>query len=95
MDYLSTIIAVIGCVLLIATFYLGRQSSAKLDAREMGKIIAKLETIEAGISEIKQDQRSQAESYTRIIERVANLEASCKSAHKRLDKLTGGGDGAT
>jgi hypothetical protein len=95
MTELPVIIAVIGCALSIATFYWGRQSAAKTDAREMGKIITKLETIESGISEIKLDQKSQADSYTRIIERVTMVEASCASAHKRIDKLPGAANGST
>lgn len=95
MTELPVIIALIGCALSIATFYWGRQSVTKMDAREMGTILAELQHIKNGVDEIKQRQEKYDEGNMRIIERIVAVEAACKSAHKRLDKLTGGGDGAS
>lgn len=94
MTDLPVIIAVIGCALSIATFYWGRQSVTKTDAREMGTILAELQHIKNGVDEIKQRQEKYDEGNTRIIERIVAIESSCKSAHKRIDKLAGGGDGS-
>lgn len=47
----------------------------------------KLDYVSKGIDDIKLDNREQSRQINAITERVARVEESSKSAHKRLDEL--------
>jgi len=87
----STVIAAAGLLLAIITFYLGRQSGVKTDAREMGTILTELQNIKSGVDEIKQHQATQDANNMRVAERLAILETSVK----RLERASGGDNAAT
>lgn len=91
----STVIAAAGLLLAIITFYLGRQSGVKNDAREMGMILTELKNIKEGVEDIKQDQRKQDENNRQISVRLAMLEASYADIRGRVDRMEGSGDAAT
>ena len=56
---------------------------------QMTTILVKLENIAEGIIEIKNDLKNVKDEVQNLRERVAKVEASTSSAHKRLDVIVG------
>lgn len=50
-------------------------------------LITKLENIADDVKEIKRDYRETREEVKKLYERIATVEESAKSCHKRLDRL--------
>lgn len=59
----------------------------KKEASEMTTLIVKLENINNGVNEIKADMRNMKMDIQEVRERLAIVEQSTKSAHKRLDEV--------
>lgn len=57
------------------------------DAMQLTTVIVKLETIGAGITEIKTEMQSLKNDIKDSRERLIKVEESAKQAHKRLDSL--------
>ena len=55
----------------------------------MTTVLIKLESIAEGIVEIKSDIKNVKQEVESLRERVAKVEASASSAHKRVDAITG------
>lgn len=55
----------------------------------MTAIMIKLENIAEGIIEIKNDLKNVKEDVQALRERMAKVEASASSAHKRIDNVVG------
>jgi len=77
-----------------AAVYFGisaKRRSDKADARQentaMTTVMVKLETIGAGVNEIKADIRNVREDVNATRERLIVCEQSTKQAHKRLDDI--------
>lgn len=56
-------------------------------ATQSAKIIAKLEGIEQGVSEIKDKVKNVEDSVKIDHDRIIRLEESAKQAHKRIDRV--------
>ena len=61
------------------------RTEAKNDASELTTVIVKLENIGDGIKEIKSELGNIKQDINDITVRLAKVEESSKSAHKRLD----------
>lgn len=74
---------------LVAAFALGRnlKSDVKSDQTELTTVIVKLETINDNIKEVKVDMKDVKSDMDKVKERLTAVEASAKSAHKRIDGL--------
>ena len=79
-----------------AAVYFGicaKRRNDKADARQdnttMTTVMVKLETIGAGVNEIKADIRNVREDVNATRERLIVCEQSVKQAHKRLDETNG------
>ncbi len=74
---------------LVAAFALGRNLKAdvKTDQSELTTVIVKLETINENIKDVKADMKDVKADIDKIRERLIAVEASTKSAHKRIDTL--------
>lgn len=57
------------------------------DAKEQAIVNTKLDTINGGIESIRVDLKVEQKERAVLSERVAKVEGSVSSAHKRLDKL--------
>lgn len=75
--------------LLIAAVALARnlKLDTKSDQTELTTVIVKLETINDNIKEVKIDMRDAKADMDKVKERLTAVEASVKSAHKRIDGL--------
>jgi outer membrane murein-binding lipoprotein Lpp len=82
---MSVLIALVGVILAVVTFIIGRQSAGHAAGEQTGMIMGKLDSISASLAEIKADVSSTRKDVTELRERVVSCEMSVKSAHKRLD----------
>ena len=74
---------------LVAAFALGRNLKAdvKTDQTELTTVIVKLETINENIKDVKADMKDVKTDIDKLRERLIAVEASAKSAHKRIDGI--------
>lgn len=86
MEYLPYFVSVLA--LLFSVYQFTRVSHKEADT-QMTTVLIKLENISEGISEIKSDMKNVKEDVQDLRERMAKVEASSASAHKRLDVLVG------
>ena len=80
---------IISAMALAFSFYSSNKKETKEDATAITAIQIKLENIGADTKEIKADVRYMKNDVQEIRERLAIVEQSAKSAHKRVDALTG------
>lgn len=84
---MSLLIAVIGAAIGI----MGAITALKKDSKSQGVIEAsissKVDYIAHGVDDIKLEIRDQARKIEAHNERLARVEESAKSAHKRIDKM--------
>lgn len=80
---------IISALALLFSAYQFVRASEKEDTGQITTVLIKLENIAEGITEIKGDMRGVKEEVNSLRERVATVEASAKSAHKRLDGIEG------
>ena len=75
--------------LLIAAIALARnlRLDTKSDQTELTTVIVKLENINDNIKEVKIDMKDIISDIDKVKERLTAVEASAKSAHKRIDGL--------
>ena len=84
---ISILIAIIGVVLSIVTFVAGRQTAAKNQGRQDGQILAELGYLKSNTDEIKKRLDEEDHRHIETVQKLAEMDSSLKSAHKRLDGL--------
>lgn len=62
------------------------------DAAQLTTVIVKLETINSGVTEIKSELKNVKNDIQDLRDRLIIVEQSTKSAHHRIDGLTGSGE---
>jgi len=67
-------------------------SDIKKDAVETATINVKLDTISKGVDDIKLEQKSTSKDIKDLNERMIMVEQSTKSAHHRIDEISGRDD---
>jgi ABC-type anion transport system duplicated permease subunit len=86
---ICTILGVACTIISIVIIILGYKRTATKDIREESNSQTKLEMqlsyISRGVDDIKLDMKLQDKKINDVIERVAKVEESTKSAHHRLD----------
>jgi hypothetical protein len=91
MEIVSTIVSILALVVaaIVGFVNLKRAGSAsdRQDESVRATIIAKLETINTSITEVKTDVRNQRQDMQELRERQVITEQSVKSAHHRIDLL--------
>ena len=70
------------------SFSRARKADEHKEAEDKTTTIVKLENIGEDTKEIKSDLKGIKSDISGIIERLAKVEASCASAHHRIDGLT-------
>ena len=88
---LTTLIAIVGCIIGIVGFIKGTKKDGKTDGQELASIKGNVDYIVRGIDDIRLEQKDQARKIDSQNERLIRNEESTKSAHKRIDKLEGNG----
>ena len=90
---MTIIIAVSSFVLGVLGYKQIKSKETKEETKEETKIQTRLETqlnyISRGVDDIKLDMKMQDNKINGVIERVAKVEESSKSAHKRIDDIEG------
>lgn len=66
----------------------GKKDTAE-EAAQLTTVIVKLESIRDGVAEIKSDMKNAKGEIQELRERLVIVEQSTKSAHHRVDELTG------
>ena len=86
---IATIVGMVCAILGAVAGYSGGKRLDKLDAtgdgKEKGELVTDIKYIKDGIDELKEKQKEQDKQYIEVIVRVAQVEQSCKSLHKRVD----------
>ena len=86
MEHLPYIVSVIALLFSVYQFV---KNSEKEDTTQITTVLIRLEAINNGVLEIKNDIKSMREDVQELRERVARVESSDKSAHHRIDRLEG------
>lgn len=84
MEYIPLLIS--GVALLFSAYQFVR-ATEKEDTTQITTVLIKLEGIADGIAEIKADMKNVKNDIRQLYERLAKVEASSASAHKRLDGI--------
>ena len=83
----EAIVALCSLVVAIVALLLKGRGETKSNAAESARTQAKLDSIAGGVDDIRVEQRAVRERVDGLAERMAGVEASTRSAHKRLDEL--------
>lgn len=70
------------------TFSSARKANEHKQAEDKTTVLIKLENIGDDVKEIKNEVKDVKIDMSNLTERLVKVEASCASAHKRLDGLT-------
>lgn len=84
---LGTIVAVSGILFAYISYQKNRSKDDKESGKDNGTVLTELGYIKSGVDDIKRKQEKQDERHLEVVERMATLDASTKSAHKRIDML--------
>jgi hypothetical protein len=84
------VIAVAGLLLSYLSYQLARTKEVKTDTQESAELKAELGYIRKGVDDIRIDLKANEKNIVALTERVAKVEESAKSAHRRLDILEKG-----
>lgn len=84
MEYVPLLIS--GMALLFSAYQFVK-ATEKEDTTQITTVLIKLEGIADGIAEIKADMKNVKSDIRQLYERLAKVEASASSAHKRIDSV--------
>lgn len=89
MEYIPLLIS--GIALLFSAYQFVK-ATEKEDTTQITTVLIKLEGISEGIAEIKADMKNIKIDIRQLYERLAKVEASAASAHKRIDVMVNNKD---
>jgi len=69
--------------------WLGRSRTVRQDGAADGELRASVNYIRQGVDDLRVEIRLMRQDYADLVERVARVEESAKSAHRRIDRLEG------
>jgi len=78
---------ILGVSISYLTFQRNKDNAIRAETREDAETRAKLDYISKGVDDIRLDIKIQDRKINEIIERVAKVEESSKSAHHRIDNI--------
>lgn len=84
---ITILIAIIGCIVSVGTFFLGRAKDSEKRGREDGEVKTLLNYIVKVVEEIRIDFRATNLKMDDLATRVVKIEESEKALHRRVDKL--------
>ncbi len=87
----TVIISALALVVSGAALLLNSRKESRADAAGSARVEAKLDSIGAGVEDIRVEMRTIRSRVDGLSERVSAVESSVKSAHHRLDQLEKGG----
>ena len=99
---ITLLLAIVGCIISVVNFFDGKRKNHKAEARseaiEMTTMIVKMENVRDDIRELKNDMQQNMKEIkidissikadmNQFREKLAKVEQSTASAHKRLDQM--------
>lgn len=81
---------VVSVIALLFSVYQFVKASEKEDTSQITTVLIKLENITELVAEIRKDVRDDRAERQEMRDRLVAVEASAKSAHKRIDDITNG-----
>ncbi len=78
----SVLIAVLGCVISVATFFIGRVTAAKNSGQEMGVLMTDIGYIKSSVDDVKKKMEQEDDRYIKLSQRVTVLEQKVELYHK-------------
>ena len=81
------VVGVIGAVVALITLTRNKTSADKSDAKEDGIMLTEIGYIKAGVDDLKKDNRDMRAEVQSIHDKVTRVDESCKSAHRRIERL--------
>jgi len=69
--------------------WLGRARTVRKDGAQDGELRASVNYIRQAVDDMRVEIRLMRQDYADLVERVARVEESAKSAHRRIDRLEG------
>lgn len=86
---INLIFTALGGVIGYVVYLSNTKKDSKTEGENSGMIINKLGYLEKSVDNVDKKLDRMDERYTKLTERVAAVEQSAKSAHKRIDDLSG------
>ena len=86
---LTILIAILGFLISYQTYQLNKNKESKSDVKQNTRIETQLGHIGKGVDDIRIELKANEKEIGRISERVTRVEESTRSAHKRIDRITG------
>ena len=89
---MDTTVVISALALLVsgAALLLNGRKESRANAAGSARVEAKLDSIGSGVEDIRVEIRTIRGRVDALAERVSAVEASCRSAHHRLDEIKGG-----
>lgn len=84
---IALLCTVLGVVISYLTFQRNKDNSIRAETKETALTTAKLDYISKGVDDIRLDIKAQDRKIEDMADKVARLDESTKSAHKRIDRL--------
>lgn len=85
---ITILISILGVVLSVGTFFVGRMTAAKTSGQEYGVMLTEIGYIKSGVDDMKKKMEQSDKRYIDLAERVTAIEEAMKIYHN------GGGHGA-
>lgn len=86
-ETIALISVIVASLSLLLAFFRNQKSDTTDQVKAITRMSTQLDMIQDGINDIKVEQRAMRQDQNDMSEKLAVLEASCKSAHKRIDHL--------
>lgn len=86
---IALLCTIIGGVIGILTFSRAKSKDDKNEGQQSGQMLTEMGYIKSGIDDIKVEMREQRKLNTEFATKLAQVEASAKQAHRRLDQIEG------
>lgn len=78
---LTILIAVFGCAVSVATFFIGRTTAAKNSGKEYGVMLTEIGYIKSGVDDMKRKMEASDKRYIDMEKRVTSLEQKMDIYH--------------
>ena len=85
----SSVLSLAAVAVSLIGLLLSTRNSTREDAAGGARLEAKLDSISGGVEDIRVEMRTMRGRLDGLAERVSAVESSCRSAHHRLDQMTG------
>lgn len=78
---ITILISVLGVVLSVGTFFVGRMTAAKTSGQEYGVMLTEIGYIKSGVDDMKKKMEQSDKRYIDLAERVTAIEEAMKIYH--------------